>query len=154
MFLPFERSPGVPKYTPARSMGWSCSAHRQHLHLATPVTRPDSVWFLRVGFRQGQCLRPTNPKDTTRTAREHQQFSLQVNCILLMAELNESLQNYWRYFETHLYIYSSDIVIDSGRKLYKFTFLGCWVCWNQNDSCNFDVHLLSLWWPWSWTFTF
>jgi hypothetical protein len=28
-------------------MGWSCSDHRQHhLHLATLVTRPDSVWFL------------------------------------------------------------------------------------------------------------
>ena len=48
-------------------MGWSYSGHRQHLlHLATPVTRPDSVWFLPVEFRQGQCLRPTTPKDTTR----------------------------------------------------------------------------------------
>ena len=36
--------------------------------LATPVTRPDSVWFLPVGFRQGQCLRPTTSKDTTRIA--------------------------------------------------------------------------------------
>ena len=36
--------------------------------LATPVTRPDNVWFLLVVFRQEQCLRPTNPKDTTRIA--------------------------------------------------------------------------------------
>ena len=35
-------------------------------------TRPDSVWFLPVGFRQGQCLRPTTSKDTTRIARAHQ----------------------------------------------------------------------------------
>jgi len=47
--------------------------HRQHLlHLATPVTRSDSGWFLPVGFRQGQCLRPTTSKDTTRIARAHQ----------------------------------------------------------------------------------
>ena len=53
-------------------MGWSCSGHRQHLlHLATPVTRPDSVWFLPVAFRQGQCLRPTTSKDTARIARAH-----------------------------------------------------------------------------------
>ena len=45
-------------------MSWSCNGHRQHLlHLATPVTRPDSVWF-----RQAQCLRPTTSKDTTRIA--------------------------------------------------------------------------------------
>ena len=36
--------------------------------LATPVTGPDSVWFLPVGFRHGQCLRPTTTKDTTRIA--------------------------------------------------------------------------------------
>ena len=30
------------------------------------------VWFLPVGFRQGQCLRPTTSKDTTRIARAHQ----------------------------------------------------------------------------------
>ena len=42
------------------------------LHLATPVTRPDSVWFLPVAFRQGQCLRPTTSKDTTRIVRVHQ----------------------------------------------------------------------------------
>jgi len=44
----------------------------QHLlHLATPITRPDSVWFLPLGFRQGQCLRPTTSKDTTRIASAH-----------------------------------------------------------------------------------
>ena len=37
-----------------------------------PVTRPDSVWFLPVGFRHGQCLRPTTSKDTTRIATAHQ----------------------------------------------------------------------------------
>jgi len=37
-----------------------------------PFTRPDSVWFLPVGFRQGQCLRPATSKDTTRIARAHQ----------------------------------------------------------------------------------
>ena len=37
-----------------------------------PVTRPDSVWFLPMGFRQGQCLRPTTSKDTTGIARAHQ----------------------------------------------------------------------------------
>ena len=36
--------------------------------MATPVTRPDSVWFLPVAFRQGQCLRPNTSKDTTRIA--------------------------------------------------------------------------------------
>jgi len=73
MLLPFERGPGVPKLTPAISMGWSCSGHRQHLlHLATPVTRPNSVWFLLVGFRQEQCLHPTTSKDTTRIARAYQ----------------------------------------------------------------------------------
>ena len=35
-------------------------------------TRPDSVWFLHVVFRQGQSLRPTTSKDTTRIARAHQ----------------------------------------------------------------------------------
>ena len=35
-------------------------------------TRPDSVWFLPVGFRQGQCLHPITSKDTTRIARVHQ----------------------------------------------------------------------------------
>jgi hypothetical protein len=54
-------------------MGWSCSGYRQHLlYLATPVTRPVSVWFLPVGFRRGQCLRLTTSKDTTRIARAHQ----------------------------------------------------------------------------------
>jgi len=48
MLLPFERGMFAvsysPKWTPARSIGWSCSGHIQHLlHLATPVTRPDSV---------------------------------------------------------------------------------------------------------------
>ena len=33
------------------------------------VTRPDGVRFLPVGFRQGQCLRPTTSKGTTRIAR-------------------------------------------------------------------------------------
>jgi len=37
-----------------------------------PFTRPDSVWFLPVGFRQGQFLRPATSKDTTRIARAHQ----------------------------------------------------------------------------------
>ena len=37
-----------------------------------PVTRPDSVWFLLVWFRQGRCLRPTTSKDTTRIATAHQ----------------------------------------------------------------------------------
>ena len=37
-----------------------------------PVTRPDSVWFLPVGFRQGQCLHPATSRDTTRIARAHQ----------------------------------------------------------------------------------
>jgi len=81
LHLPTRRSPstlayggpGVPKRTPARSMGLSCSGHRQYLlHLATPVTRPDSVWFFLVWFRQGQCSRPTTSKDTTRTATAHQ----------------------------------------------------------------------------------
>ena len=36
-----------------------------------PVTRPDCVGFLPVGFRQGQCLRPTTSKGTTRIARAH-----------------------------------------------------------------------------------
>jgi len=35
-------------------------------------TRPDSVRFLPVGFRQGQCLGPTTTKNTTRIARAHQ----------------------------------------------------------------------------------
>jgi len=65
--------PGVPKWTPARSMGWSCSGHKQHLlHLGILVTRPDSVWFLPVGFCQAQCLHPTTSKDTTRIAGAHQ----------------------------------------------------------------------------------
>jgi len=38
-----------------------------------PFTRPDSVWFLPVGFRQGQYLRPATSKDTTRIARAHQE---------------------------------------------------------------------------------
>ena len=55
------------------SMGCSYSGHRQHfLHLAIPVTRPDSVWFLPVGFLQGQCLRPATSKDTTIISRAHQ----------------------------------------------------------------------------------
>ena len=37
-----------------------------------PFTRPDNVWFLPVGFRQGQSLRPATSKDTTRIARAHQ----------------------------------------------------------------------------------
>jgi len=37
-----------------------------------PVTRPDSVRFLPVGFCQGQCLHPATSKETTRTARAHQ----------------------------------------------------------------------------------
>jgi len=58
------------------AMGWSCSGHRQHLlHLATPVTRPNSVWFFPVGLRQGQCLRPTTSKYTTRIARAHQKHN-------------------------------------------------------------------------------
>jgi len=32
------------------------------VHLATPVTRPDSVWFLPVAFHQGQCLHPITSK--------------------------------------------------------------------------------------------
>ena len=47
-------------------MGWSCNSHRQHLlHLATPVTRPDSAWFLPVAFH------PTTSKNTARIARAH-----------------------------------------------------------------------------------
>ena len=77
MLLPFERGKFAvskwPKWTPARSMGWSCSGHIHHLvHLATPVTKPDSVWFLPVRFCQWQCLRTTTFKDTTRTATAHQ----------------------------------------------------------------------------------
>ena len=41
------------------------------LHLATPVTRPDSVWYLPVVLRQGHCLRPIASKDTTRIATAH-----------------------------------------------------------------------------------
>ena len=53
----------VREYLNSRSVGWSCSGHRQHLlKLATPVTRPDSVWFLCVGFHPGQCLCPPLPK--------------------------------------------------------------------------------------------
>jgi len=43
--------------------------------LLHPFTRRDSVWFLPVGFRQGQCLRPATSKDTTRIARAHQHRS-------------------------------------------------------------------------------
>ena len=43
--------------------------------LATPVTRPDSVWYLPVGFHQEQCLRPTTSKDTTRIERAHQHLN-------------------------------------------------------------------------------
>ena len=77
MLLPFERGMFAvsywPKRTPTSSVGWSCSGHKQHfLHLATSVTRPDSVWFLPVWFRQGQCLRSTTSKDITRIAKAHQ----------------------------------------------------------------------------------
>ena len=58
------------EHLPGRRVGRAGA--RQHLHLATPVTKPDSVRFLPVGFRQGQCLRPTTSKDTTRIARAHQ----------------------------------------------------------------------------------
>jgi len=34
-----------------------------------------------------------------------------------MAEFNENIQNNWTHFETHLYIYISDIIIDIGTKL-------------------------------------
>jgi hypothetical protein len=42
------------------------------LHLATPVTRPDSVWFLFAEFCQGPCLSLTTSKNTTRIAKAHQ----------------------------------------------------------------------------------
>ena len=59
---------GVPKWIPARSMGWSCSGHRQHLMLlATPVTRPDCV-ISSCGVSSRTILRPTTSKDTTRIA--------------------------------------------------------------------------------------
>jgi hypothetical protein len=55
--------PGVPQWIPTRSMDWSCISHRQHLlHMATLVTGPDSVWFLPLGFCQGQRLHPPLPK--------------------------------------------------------------------------------------------
>jgi hypothetical protein len=47
-------------------------AYKLSDYLATPVTKPDSVWFLPVGFRQGQCLCPTTFKDTTRIASGNQ----------------------------------------------------------------------------------
>jgi hypothetical protein len=37
--------PEVPQSKPTRSIDWSCISRRQHLHMATPVTGPDSVWF-------------------------------------------------------------------------------------------------------------
>jgi hypothetical protein len=50
--------PGVLPWKPTRSMDWSCISRRQHLNMTTPVTEPDSVWFLPLGFRQRQCLLP------------------------------------------------------------------------------------------------
>ena len=45
-------------------MGWSCRGHRQHLlHLATPVTRPDSVCdFFLWGFVKDNVYVPPLPK--------------------------------------------------------------------------------------------
>ena len=63
-----------PRWTPARWMGWSCSAHRQHLlRLATPVTRSDSVWFIPVAFRQDNVYVPPLPKTLPelQTAHRH-----------------------------------------------------------------------------------
>jgi len=59
------------EHLPGRWVGRAADTYHL-LHLATPVTRSDSVSFLPVGFRQGQCLRPTTSKDTTRIARARQ----------------------------------------------------------------------------------
>jgi hypothetical protein len=49
----------IPQWKPTRS----CISRRQHvLHMATPVAGPDSVWFLPLWFRQGQCLLPHFPR--------------------------------------------------------------------------------------------
>jgi hypothetical protein len=56
---------GASQWKPITSMDWSCISCRQYLlHMATPVTRPDSVWFLPLGFHQGQCLLPPTSEHT------------------------------------------------------------------------------------------
>ena len=84
-------------------MGWSCSGHRQYLlHLATLVTRPDSVWFLPVVFRQGQCLRPTTSKDTTRIARAHQHRNRERHTRHVWGGFGENGSIVWTFVVSHV----------------------------------------------------
>jgi hypothetical protein len=57
---PMVATAGVHKRTPARSMGWSCSGHRQHLLLlTTSITRPNRVISsCRVSFKDNVYVPP------------------------------------------------------------------------------------------------
>ena len=56
------------EHLPGRWAGRAAATHL--LHLATPVTGPDSVWFLPVAFRQAQCLRPIHFQRHYQNCRE------------------------------------------------------------------------------------